>query len=107
MSDMGDIYKALREHHKSEKANRLHDWEVLVSGLRVEFPKFPIKALTQNHYRADLRQGHLDYWPTTGKWALFLTGGPRPTGWRKGEDKPLTGVAIDHQELIKIIKEHR
>ena len=86
MSDTVDMWRDLKEHQKEQKAKRLQLWK---DKMAAGFSRpLSIRALTEFHYRISVRQGYLDFWPTTGKWALFLADkGPN--------QKPLTGHAFD------------
>lgn len=58
MSEMGEMYRDLREHRQRENHNRLEEAERIVGHL---FTK-----LSSVHWRAKVGRHTLDYWPSTG-----------------------------------------
>lgn len=80
MSDMGDFYRAMREHDQMERGNRLEEAEQIVGHL---FTK-----LSDNHWRTTVNGRVLDYWPSTGTYRWHNRDGRAAIRGRSNQIEP-------------------
>lgn len=80
MSEMGDVYRALRENDQMERGNRLQEAERIVGHL---FTK-----LSSNHWRTKVGRHTLDYWPSTGTYRWHNRNGRAARRGRSDQIEP-------------------
>lgn len=67
MSDMGEIFGAMREATKAHRAKKL-----------AEADTTGWQALSEYHFRRSFGSTRIDWWPSGGKAQVFVKGSGRP-----------------------------
>lgn len=80
MSEMGEMYRDLRDHRKVENRNRLQEADRIVGHL---FTK-----LSEHHWRAQVGRRTLDYWPSTGTYRWHNRDGRAAIRGRSNQIEP-------------------
>lgn len=64
MGDMGDDFRAMKQHNKEKRASNTKSSTELLSENRIGFESKNFGA----HLIVEGMKGKVDFWPSTGKW---------------------------------------
>lgn len=99
-SEIAEIGRALKQHAKDEKAERRAYWEPFLKKAKAKCPTRRVVAMTQKteyYWRITLNNGHMDFWPSSGKFLHIWDS-------RSGQENA-HGRFDKHDNMINYIKE--
>lgn len=80
MSDMGDMYREMREHRQETRRKAYGENQRFVEEMKVVANSTEFGSVLR--YRFTFSWGQIDFWPSSGKWMVVGEKGSR-TGPRK------------------------